>query len=146
LYYPTQTGARVRQTLAWSASTFLGLAERRFFVPAHKIPRRRAELQSSLAEGHREAARSGLDGSEHGATLGQVGRPSVLPTPNSEEPKLSWLSLLCGRFFFVILGLCASNHPLADEKAMAQMVRSRSKVVGPLGASAGIYVINFSYL
>jgi hypothetical protein len=32
---------------------------------------RRAQRPSSLAEGHREAARSGLDGGEHGATLGQ---------------------------------------------------------------------------
>jgi hypothetical protein len=30
---------------------------------------RRAQLVSSLAEGHRAAAQSGLDASEHGATL-----------------------------------------------------------------------------
>jgi hypothetical protein len=46
--------------------------KRRFSVPACGIRQRRAQLRSRLAEGHREAARSGLDGSEHGATLDQA--------------------------------------------------------------------------
>jgi hypothetical protein len=42
---------------------FLGLVERRFSAPAYDLPRRCRRLPSSLAEGHREAARSGLYGS-----------------------------------------------------------------------------------
>ena len=45
----------------------------RFSAPACNLQQRRAQLPSRLAEGYREAARSGLDGSEHGATLDQVG-------------------------------------------------------------------------
>jgi hypothetical protein len=41
----------------------------RFSVPAHTRRERCAEFWSRLAEGHRAAARSGLDQNEHSAML-----------------------------------------------------------------------------
>jgi hypothetical protein len=43
-------------------------------VPTCAPPRRRAERQSRMAEGHRRAARSVLDGREHDGTLDADGR------------------------------------------------------------------------
>jgi hypothetical protein len=43
-------------------------------VPTCAPPRRRAQRQSRMAEGHREAARSVLDGREHDGTLDADGR------------------------------------------------------------------------
>jgi hypothetical protein len=54
----------------WSFSVRL---KRRFSVPACTIGGRRAQRRSRLAAGHRGAARSGLDGREHGASLAQAG-------------------------------------------------------------------------
>ena len=48
--------------------------KRPLFRPGLCVPRRRAQLRSRLAAGHRAAAQGGLDGCEHGATLDQVGR------------------------------------------------------------------------
>jgi len=41
----------------------------RFFAPAAYVGWQRAQVRSRLAEGHRVAARSGLDGAEHAARL-----------------------------------------------------------------------------
>jgi len=50
---------------------------RPFLRPGLTSPRRRAQPRSRMAEGHRAcAARSVLDGCEHGATLGQTGAPA----------------------------------------------------------------------
>jgi hypothetical protein len=43
-------------------------------VPTCAPPRRRAERRSRMAEGHRVAARSVLDGREHDGTLAADGR------------------------------------------------------------------------
>jgi hypothetical protein len=65
---------------------FLGSAARRFFIPACNLGRVRAQRRSTLAEGHHEVARSGVDGREHGAIIGawDEGGPasgSVLEAP-----------------------------------------------------------------
>jgi hypothetical protein len=57
--------------------------KRRFSVPACSWAPRRAQRWSRLAEGHREAARRGLDRREHGARLDPVGtdsRPTSVAT------------------------------------------------------------------
>ena len=57
---------------------FLCSAETPFLRPGLTFAKRRAQRRSRLAEGHRQsAARSGLDGREHGAIVGQAG--SVMP-------------------------------------------------------------------
>ena len=60
---------------------FLGSAGGRFSVPACTIPRRRAQRRSRRAAGHRAAARSVLDGREHGASLDHAGTPAAMAPP-----------------------------------------------------------------
>ena len=62
--------------------------KRRFSVPACSWAPRRAQRWSRLAEGHRGAARSGLDRREHGARLDQVGtdsRPTSVATAGTQQ-------------------------------------------------------------
>ena len=52
---------------------FLVRLSRRFLVPATRFTGTAAQLLSRLAKGHRAAARSGLDSSEHGSILASWG-------------------------------------------------------------------------
>ena len=80
--------------------------KRRFSVPACDLAPRRAQRRSRLAEGHRGATRSGLDGREHGAKLDQVGTavdPNPSLGPYDTKKKLTPMTGLPPRRLFFLL-------------------------------------------
>jgi hypothetical protein len=57
---------------------FFGSVAQPFFRPGHSFDRNRAQRLSRLAEGHRTATRSGLDGCENGSTLARPGSTNLM--------------------------------------------------------------------
>jgi hypothetical protein len=71
-----------------------------FLCPGLITPRRRAQPRSSMAEGHRGAARGVLDGGEHGASLEQGWVTDQPDSASASSHRRSRRNRRCKRFWF----------------------------------------------
>ena len=87
--YSTGAATTVGSNHSIGMIEFLGSAGGPFLRPGLIVVRCRAEPRSRMAAGHREAARSVLDGGEHGTKLEQDG-PDPPPHDNPAAQRLPW--------------------------------------------------------